>query len=183
MKLKGSKTEQNLWTAFAGESQARTKYDFFASAAKKEGYEQISAIFAQTALNEKEHAKLWLRALSGFKEGKTEGDTLQNLKDAAAGENYEWTEMYAEFAKVAREEGFDEIARQFEMVAKVEEEHEIRYNTLDAHIEDGTTFKAEESILWHCRQCGFIHEGKEAPEECPACAHPRAHFERMAKKY
>ncbi len=183
MKLKGSKTEQNLWTAFAGESQARNKYDYYASAAKKEGYEQIAAIFAETALNEKEHAKLWLKALNGYKDGKTQGDTFENLKDAAAGENYEWTEMYAEFAKVAKEEGFDEIARQFEMVGKVEKEHEMRYNALAEHVKNGTMFKETQITFWHCRNCGFIIEGQEAPEVCPACDHPKAHFERMAKNY
>ncbi len=181
--LKGTRTEQNLWAAFAGESQARTKYDFFASAAKKEGYEQIAGFFAETALNEKEHAKLWLRALGGFKEGKTAGDTLENLKMAAEGENYEWTEMYKNFAAVAREEGFEEIARQMEEVAEVEFQHEKRYNKLAENIKKGVVFTSEQPTAWHCRNCGYIFEGAEAPEVCPACKHPRAHFERMPTNY
>lgn len=177
MELKGTRTEQNLWTAFAGESQARNKYDFFASAAKKEGFEQIAGFFAETALNEKEHAKLWLRALKGFKDGKTAGDTAENLLAAAEGEHYEWTEMYSEFAKVAREEGFDALAAQFEEVAKVEHAHEDRYNKLAANIKAGKVFKREGSRLWHCRNCGYIYEGEEAPAACPACKHPKAYFE------
>ncbi len=183
MDLKGSRTEKNLWTAFAGESQARNKYDFFASAAKKEGYEQIAGFFAETALNEKEHAKLWLRALGGFKEGKNPGDTVENLKNAAEGENYEWTEMYKEFAQVAREEGFEEIARQMDEVAQVEYQHEKRYNKLAENIKEGVVFTAEKPAAWHCRNCGYIFEGAEAPAVCPACKHPRAYFELMQDNY
>ena len=183
MELKGSRTEQNLLAAYSGESQARNKYDFFASAAKKEGYEQIAGFFAETALNEKEHAKLWLRALGGFKEGKTAGDTLENLKMAAEGENYEWTQMYKEFAEVAREEGFDEIARQFDEVAKVEYQHEKRYNKLAENIREDAVFTQDKVSNWHCRNCGYIFEGAEAPAVCPACKHPRAHFELMQSNY
>lgn len=183
MSLKGTRTEKNLWTAFAGESQARNKYDFFASAAKKEGYEQIAGFFAETALNEKEHAKLWLRALGGFEEGKTAGDTLKNLKAAAEGEHYEWTEMYKEFAKVAREEGFEDLAKQFEEVASVEYEHEKRYNKLAENIKEKSVFVKEKSVKWHCRNCGYIYEGTEAPNVCPACKHPRAFFELMQSNY
>ncbi len=183
MELKGSRTEKNLLEAFAGESQARNKYDFFASAAKKEGYEQIAGFFAETALNEKEHAKLWLRALKGFKEGKTAGDTMENLKMAAEGEHYEWTEMYKGFAEVAREEGFEAIAKQFEEVARVEFEHEKRYNKLAENINANSVFVKEESVLWHCRNCGYIFEGPEAPAVCPACKHPRAYFELVQDNY
>ena len=183
MDLKGSRTEQNLLTAFAGESQARNKYDYYASAAKKEGYEQIAALFAETALNEKEHAKLWLRALDGFKSGNQDGDTLANLKAAASGEHYEWTDMYKEFAMVAREEGFEALAVQFENVAKVEYEHEKRYLKLAERLENEEVFVEGEPSKWHCRNCGFIYEGTEAPAVCPACKHPRAYFERMADNY
>lgn len=183
MELKGSRTEQNLWTAFAGESQARNKYEFFAGAAKKEGFEQIAGFFAETALNEKEHAKLWLRALKGFKEGKNAGDTAENLRMAAEGENYEWTQMYKEFAEVAREEGFEQIAAQFEEVAKVEREHEERYNKLAANIREDKVFKREGKQLWHCRNCGYIYEGEEAPLVCPACKHPKAYFELVQNNY
>ena len=177
MELKGSRTEQNLMTAFAGESQARNKYTYFASVAKKEGYEQIAAIFEQTANNEKEHAKLWFKALGEL------GDTKANLKAAAAGENYEWTEMYAEFAKVAKEEGFDRIAYLFEAVGKVEKEHEERYNTLVKRIEAGEVFEYGEIKVWKCRNCGHIHVAVKAPEKCPVCDHPKAYFELKAENY
>lgn len=184
MELKGSRTEKNLMAAFAGESMARTKYDFYASAAKKEGYEQIAGFFAETALNEKEHAKLWLRALSGFAEGKTEGDTLKNLLAAAAGENDEWTRMYKEFAQVAREEGFTALAARFDRVAEVEREHEARYNKLAHNIEEGDVFDREPGTnRWHCRNCGYIYEGEQAPAACPACAHPKAYFELEQTNY
>ncbi|MGI6694897.1 MAG: rubrerythrin [Christensenellales bacterium] len=183
MNLKGTQTEKNLWTAFAGESQARNKYDFYASAARKEGYQQIAAIFEETALNEKEHAKLWLKALKGFKDGKTAGDTRQNLTDAAAGEHYEWTKMYKEFAETAKAEGFDELALMMENVAKVEREHENRYNALGKRLDDNTMWTEEDGALWHCRNCGFIYEGKTAPKLCPACKHPQSYFERAATNY
>ena len=179
MELKGSKTEQNLWTAFAGESQARVKYGYYASAAKKEGYNQIAAFFEETSGNEKEHAKLWFKALHG---GKVPG-TIENLKDAAAGENYEWTEMYAEFAKTAREEGFDDIAIMFEGVARVEKEHEERYLKLLKNIQDGKVFKKDAPTLWKCANCGHIHSGDEAPLLCPVCKHPQAYFEVKAENY
>jgi len=181
--LKGTQTEKNLMAAFAGESEARTKYNFFASAAKKEGYEQIAAIFAETADNEKEHAKLWLRALDGFSSGKQEGDTLKNLARAAAGENYEWTQMYKEFAETARKEGFEELAISFEEVAEVEEEHEKRYRKLMENIEKGQVFKRDTPVRWRCRNCGYVHEGLEAPELCPACKHPKAYYELDAQNY
>ena len=173
MELKGSKTEQNLMTAFAGESQARNKYTYFASKAKKEGYEQIAALFLETANNEKEHAKIWFKLLNGGEIG----TTAENLKAAADGENYEWTDMYAEFAKIAKEEGFDHIAYLFEEVGKIEKEHEERYLKLLAALEAGNTFKRETPVVWKCNNCGFIFEGLEAPERCPACDHPQAHFE------
>ncbi|HHU32054.1 MAG: rubrerythrin [Zhaonellaceae bacterium] len=175
--LKGSKTEKNLWAAFAGESQARNKYTYYASVAKKEGYEQIAAIFNETADNEKEHAKLWFKFLNGI------GDTKANLKAAAAGENYEWTEMYKQFEQEAREEGFDEIADFFHEVAEVEAEHEKRYLALLKNLEEGKVFKKDEVVKWRCRNCGYVHEGKEAPEVCPACAHPQAHYELLAENY
>jgi rubrerythrin len=177
--LKGTKTEANLKAAFSGESEARTKYDYFASQAKKDGYEQISAIFAETALNEKEHAKMWYKHLVG---GGIR-DTLWNLNDAAAGENYEWTDMYATFAKEAREEGFDDIAHQFEMVALVEKEHEDRYRTLISNVEGGLVFARSGDVLWQCRNCGHIMLGKEAPDMCPVCDHPKAHFQLKADNY
>jgi len=177
MDLKGSKTEKNLWVAFAGESQARNKYTFYASVAKKEGYEQIAAIFNETADNEKEHAKLWYKFLKGI------GDTKANLKDAAAGENYEWTEMYRQFEEEAREEGFEEIADFFHEVAEVEEQHEKRYLALLKNLEEGKVFKKDEVVKWRCRNCGYVHEGKEAPEKCPACAHPQAFYELLAENY
>ncbi len=177
MELKGSKTEKNLWEAFAGESQARNKYTYFASVAKKEGYEQISGIFLETADNEKEHAKMAFKFLDGL------GDTAANLKAAADGENYEWSEMYKEFEKTAREEGFAEIADFFHEVAEVEEEHEKRYLQLLARLEKGELFKRDEEIKWHCRNCGYVHTGKEAPEECPACYHPQAHYQPKPENY
>ncbi len=178
MELKGSKTEQNLMTAFAGESQARTKYTYYAAKAKKEGYVHISNIFMETAENEKEHAKLWFKALHN---GEVP-DTITNLKDAAAGENYEWTDMYADFAKTAREEGFNAIAAQMDGVAAVEKEHEERYRSLLKSIEDGTVFKKEKEIAWKCLNCGHIHFGAQAPTACPVCAHPQAYFEALPCK-
>ena len=179
MELKGSKTEQNLMTAFAGESQARNKYTFFASQAKKDGYEQIAAIFQETADNEKEHAKLWFKLLNGGSIGSTE----ENLKAAAAGENYEWTDMYAEFAKTAKEEGFARIAYLFEEVAKIEKEHEQRYLKLLENVKDGKVFEAGEVKIWKCRNCGHIVVGTSAPEVCPVCNHPKAYFEIKAENY
>ena len=178
--LKGTRTEQNLMTAFAGESQARNKYTYFASVAKKEGYEQIAAIFMETAENEKEHAKLWFKYLEG---GEIKS-TMENLKDAAAGENYEWTDMYAEFAKVAEEEGFMEIAARFKLVAQIEKHHEERYLKLLENIEKNQVFTKDTGIvIWKCRNCGHIHIGEKAPELCPTCAHPKAYFEVEAKNY
>ena len=177
MELKGSRTEQNLMTAFAGESQARNKYTYFASVAKKEGYEQISAIFENTANNEKEHAKMWFKELKGI------GTTAENLKAAAEGENEEWADLYPEFAKVAEEEGFTAIAAVFRNIAKVEAEHEARYRTLLARVEAGKVFERDEVILWQCRNCGFVYEGKTAPKACPACAHPQAYFEEKKNNY
>ena len=179
MELKGSKTEQNLMAAFAGESQARNKYSYYASKAKKDGYEQIAAIFEETANNEKEHAKIWFKLLHG---GSVQ-DTITNLKDAAEGENYEWTDMYAKFAKEAKEEGFDDIAELFEGVLKIEKEHEERYLKLLANIEEGIVFKKGEEVCWICRNCGHIHYGDEAPEVCPVCAHPKSYFEVRATNY
>lgn len=175
--LKGTRTEENLKYAFAGESQARNRYDFYASKAKKEGYEQIAAIFRETALNEKEHAKLW------FKEFDSIGTTVENLISAAAGENEEWTEMYKNFAEIADEEGFPEIARKMRGVAAIEKTHEERYLTLLKNIQEGTVFKKSEVKVWFCRNCGHIEIGVEAPEECPVCAHPRAYFEVKADNY
>ena len=179
MELKGSKTEQNLMTAFAGESQARNKYTFFASQAKKDGYEQIAAIFQETADNEKEHAKLWFKLLNGGSIGSTE----ENLKAAAAGENYEWTDMYAEFAKTAKEEGFARIAYLFEEVGKIEKEHEERYLKLLENVKEGKVFEAGEVKIWKCRNCGHIVVGTKAPEVCPVCAHPQSYFELHAENY
>ena len=170
MELKGSKTEQNLMTAFAGESQARNKYTYFASKAKKEGYEQIAAIFQETADNEKEHAKMWFKLLNGG----DIGDTASNLKAAADGENYEWTDMYAEFAKTAKEEGFNHIAFLFEEVAKIEKEHEERYLKLLSNVKEGKVFEAGEVKIWKCRNCGHIVVGTKAPEVCPVCSQPKA---------
>lgn len=177
MELKGSKTEQNLKAAFAGESEARNKYTYFASVAKKEGYEQLAAIFEETANNERAHAKVWFKLLEGI------GDTKQNLQSCIDGENYEWTSMYPEFAKTAREEGFKNIALLFDMVAKIEKEHEERYAALLKSLQDGTVFKKEEQQTWICRVCGHIHEGPEAPKVCPVCGHPQAHFELKANNY
>ncbi len=179
MELKGSKTEKNLQIAFAGESQARNKYTYYASKAKKEGYEQIAAIFTETADNEKEHAELWFKYLHG---GKVP-TTVENLKDAAEGENYEWTDMYKSMAITAREEGFDEIAEKFELVGKIEAEHEQRYLTLLSKVKEGRVFIADDVVVWKCRNCGHIHVGKEAPVECPTCAHARSYFELRAKNY
>jgi rubrerythrin len=179
MELKGSRTEKNLAFAFAGESQARNKYTYFASKAKKEGFEQIAAIFLETAENEKEHAKMWFKYLQG---GEIKS-TAENLKAAAEGENEEWTSMYKEFAKVAREEGFEKIAFEFEAVAKIEKEHEERYRALLDKVEGGRVFIAEDVVVWKCRNCGHIHVGKEAPKICPVCAHPQAYFELRAKNF
>ncbi len=177
--LKGTRTEANLMAAFAGESQARNKYTYYASKAKKDGYEQIAALFLETAENEKEHAKIWFKLLHGGAVPSTE----ENLADAAAGENYEWTDMYAGFAKEAKEEGFDDIAALFEMVAKIEKEHEERYLKLLANIKDGVVFSKEGDAIWKCRNCGHIVIGKAAPELCPVCAHPKAYFEIKAENY
>ena len=179
MELKGSKTEQNLMTAFAGESQARNKYTYYASKAKKEGYEQIAALFTATADNEKEHAKIWFKLLHGGKVA----DTITNLQDAADGENYEWVTMYADFAKVAREEGFDHIADLFEGVAKIEAEHEARYRKLLENVEEGKVFQKGSIVIWKCANCGHIHVGESAPVVCPVCAHPQAYFEIQATNF
>ena len=177
MELKGSKTEANLWAAFAGESQARNKYTYFASKAKKEGYEQISALFTETANNEKEHAKIWFKELGGI------GNTRENLKAAAEGENYEWVTMYKEMAETAREEGFDRIAALFEGVAVIEKEHEERYLKLVKNIEEGLVFSRDGDVIWQCQNCGHIVIGKKAPEVCPVCAHPQAYFQIKAENY
>lgn len=179
MELKGSKTEKNLLFAFAGESQARNKYTYYASKAKKEGYEQIAELFLETADNEKEHAKLWFKYLH-------DGDvptTVENLKDAAKGEHEEWTSMYKEFAQVAREEGFDEIAAKFELVGRIESTHEQRYLELLDKVEGKKVFIAEDVVVWKCRNCGHLHIGKTAPEVCPVCKHPQAYFELRATNY
>ena len=176
MELKGSKTEKNLWYAFAGESQARNKYDYFASKAKKEGFEQIAAIFQETALNEKEHAKLWFKALDGI------SDTRANLLAAAAGEHEEWTDMYKRFAEEAKEEGFEELAFLFSKVAEVEAHHEKRYRKLVENIEKGEVWVRIGQNRWQCRNCGAIVEGEAAPEKCPVCAHPKAYFEIKKEK-
>ena len=190
MELKGSQTEKNLLAAFAGESQARNRYTYFASQARKEGYMQISAIFEETANQEKEHAKREFKFLQG---GEVEitaafpagviGSTIENLKEAAAGEHYETTEMYPRFAKVAEKEGFDEIAEVFRNIAVAEKRHEDRYVALAKNIANGVVFKREKPVRWVCRNCGYVHEGKEAPDVCPACAHPQAHFELEATNY
>ncbi|MFR0822300.1 MAG: rubrerythrin [Clostridia bacterium] len=177
MELKGSKTEANLKAAFAGESEARNKYTYFASVAKKEGYEQIAAIFLETAENEKEHAKLHFKYLNGI------GDTKSNLADAAAGENYEWTDMYATFAREAEEEGFKEIAATFKGIAEVEKHHEERYRKLLANVENGEVFKKGSIMIWKCRNCGHIVVGTEAPTICPVCKHPQSYFELQAENY
>lgn len=172
MELKGTKTEQNLKEAFAGESQARNKYTYFASQAKKDGYVQISKIFEETANNEREHAKIWFKLLNGGKIN----DTLSNLQEAAAGENYEWTDMYAKFAREAREEGLNDIALLFENVARIEKHHEERYQRLVKNIQDGEVFKKSVSQVWECGNCGFSAESATAPQMCPVCSHPQAHF-------
>lgn len=176
--LKGTKTEANLMSAFAGESMARNKYTYYASKAKKEGFEQIAALFEETAHNEREHAKIWFKLLHDGV-----ADTMTNLKDAAAGENYEWTDMYVNFAKEAKEEGFNDIARLFEGVAKIEKEHEERYLALLKNIEENTVFTKSEKVVWQCANCGFIHEGEKAPGMCPICSHPQAYFQVLAKNY
>jgi rubrerythrin len=188
--IRGTKTEQNLLKAFAGESQARNRYTYFASVAKKEGYEQIAAIFLETAENEQEHAKVFFKYLEG---GDLEitasypagiiGSTKENLEHAAAGENLEWTTLYSDFERVAMEEGFPEIAESFREIAKVEKFHEARYRKLISNIENGSVFKKDTSVKWHCRNCGYIYEGDEAPEKCPACKHPRAYYEILAENY
>ncbi len=188
--IKGTQTEKNLLTAFAGESQARNRYTFFASAARKEGYEQIANVFTETAGNEKEHAKVFFKYLEG---GDVEimaaypagviGDTLTNLKAAADGEKLEWSKIYADFEKVAKEEGFVEIATSFKEIAEVEEFHESRYRKLAANIAAGEVFKKKTVVKWHCTNCGYIHEGTEAPKECPACKHPRSYYELLAENY
>ena len=177
--IKGTKTEANLAAAFAGESQARNKYTYYASAARKEGYVQIAKFFEETAGNEKEHAKIWFKLLNDGAVPATD----QNLKDAAAGEHYEWTEMYAQFAKEAREEGFERIAALFEAVGKIEKEHEERYNKLLQNLEQGKVFDRGDEMMWICSNCGHIHFGKSAPEVCPVCAHPQAYFELKATNY
>lgn len=179
MELKGSRTEANLMAAFAGESQARNKYTYYASKAKKDGYVQIANIFEETANNEKEHAKMWFKLLHG---GEVPTTTV-NLEDAAAGENYEWTEMYAEFAKVAKDEGFDHIAFLFEQVAKIEKEHEERYRKLLSNINDEIVFSRENDVIWQCSNCGHINIGKKAPQVCPVCAHPQSYFQIKAENY
>ena len=179
MELKGSKTEQNLWAAFAGESQARNKYTYFASKAKKEGYEQIAAIFEETANNEKEHAKMWFKELHGGEIPSTE----ENLLAAAEGENYEWTDMYDEFARTAEEEGFKALAAKFRMVAEIERHHEERYRKLLKNVEDKVVFSKDGDAVWVCRNCGPIVVGKQAPAMCPVCAHPQAYFELRSENY
>jgi rubrerythrin len=188
--IKGTKTEQNLLKAFAGESQARNRYTYFAGAAKKEGYEQIAAFFLETAENEKEHAKVFFKHLEG---GDLEitasypagiiGGTQENLDHAAAGENLEWTTLYADFEQIARDEGFPAVADSFRQIAKVEKFHESRYRKLSANIQNGEVFKHTSESKWHCRNCGYIHEGAEPPKECPACKHPLAHYELLAENY
>ena len=190
MSVKGTQTERNLLSAFAGESQARNRYTYFASVARKEGFRQISEIFEETANQEKEHAKRLFKFLEG---GEVEisaafpagviGSTAENLQAAAAGENYEWTDMYPSFAKTAREEGFEDIAKVFEAIAVAERQHERRYLGLLANVQAGTVFKKDKPVKWRCLNCGYVHEGTEAPEECPACAHPQAHFELLAENW
>ncbi len=190
VELKGSQTEKNLLAAFAGESQARNRYTYFASAARKEGYEQISALFLETAENEKEHAKLFFNLLQG---GETEvvaaypagviGNTADNLKAAATGENLEWTTLYQNFADIAKKEGFTEAFETFTQVAKVEKFHEERYLGLLKNVKEGKVFKKDSSVKWHCRNCGYVFEGREVPEKCPVCKHPRAHFEVLAENH
>jgi len=188
--IRGTKTEQNLLKAFAGESQARNRYTYFASVAKKEGYEQIAAFFLETAENEKEHDKVFFKYLEGgdleitaaYPAGIT-GKTRENLDHAAAGENLEWTTLYADFEKVARDEGFSDIAESFKQISRVEKFHESRYRKLSSNIQQGKVFKKESGEKWHCRNCGYIHEGPEAPKECPACKHPQSHYEVLAENY
>ena len=177
MELKGSQTEKNLWAAFAGESQAHTKYLYYVSKAKKDGYVQISNFFSETAGNEKEHAKIWFKLIHGI------NDTTDNLKDAAAGENEEWTSMYPGFAKTAREEGFTKIAALFDMVGKIEKEHEQRYNLLLTNIEEDKVFKKGEKIIWQCLNCGYVCEASAAPQVCPVCDHPQSFFQQLVKNY
>ena len=177
--LKGTKTEKNLWTAFAGESQARNKYTYYASQAKKEGFVQIAKIFEETANNEKEHAKIWFKALHGDKIP----ETITNLEDAANGENYEWTDMYATFAKEAKEEGFDTLAALFEMVGRIEREHEERYRTLLDAVKNNTVFEKSEKVIWECSNCGHVHEGGNPPLLCAVGKHPQAYFYLKAKNY
>jgi len=188
--VKGTETEKNLLKSFAGESQARNRYTYFASAAKKEGYEQISAVFLETADNEKEHAKRFFKYLDGGDAEITAvypagiiGSTKENLKAAADGEKEEWTKLYADFEKIARDEGFEEIAVQFKEIAEVEEEHEKRYRKLLQNIKDGVVFKRDKKVKWHCRNCGYVHEGPEAPLRCPACLHPQSYYELLAENY
>jgi rubrerythrin len=188
--IRGTRTEKNLLASFAGESQARNRYTYFASAAKKEGFEQIAAIFLETADNEKEHAKRFFKLMEG---GEVEiaasypagviGDTAANLEAAAAGENHEWTKLYKEAAETAREEGFDEVARQFTEIAEVEMEHEKRYRKLLRNVKEGKVFERDGAVKWKCRNCGYIHEGKSAPAKCPACEHPRAYYELLCENY
>ena len=188
--IKGTKTEKNLLAAFAGESQARNRYTYYASAAKKEGFEQIAHIFLETAENEKEHAKIFFKHLEG---GEVEitaaypagviGDTKKNLEAAAAGENMEWTTLYANFAKVAKEESFPEVERSFEQISKVEKFHESRYRKLISNVEGNEVFKKKASVKWHCINCGYVHEGPEAPKECPACKHPQAYYELLVENF
>ena len=188
--IKGTKTEKNLLAAFAGESQARNRYTYYASAAKKEGFEQIAHIFLETAENEKEHAKIFFKHLEG---GEVEitaaypagviGDTKKNLEAAAAGENLEWTTLYANFAKVAKEESFPEVERSFEQISKVEKFHESRYRKLISNVEGNEVFKKKASVKWHCTNCGYVHEGPEAPKECPACKHPQAYYELLVENF
>ena len=177
MNLEGTKTQKNLETAFAGESQARNKYSYFASKAKKDGYNQIAALFEETANNEKEHAKIWFKLLGGI------GTTAENLKAAADGENYEWTEMYAQFAKEAKEEGFDKIAYLFEAVGKIEKHHEERYLKLLENVEGGLVFSRDGDMMWQCSNCGHVLFGKKAPELCPVCEHPKAYFQLLSENY
>ena len=179
MDFRESRTYANLLTAFSGESQARNKYTFYASKAKKEGYEQIAAIFEETAANEKEHAKIWFKQLHD----RVIPDTLTNLKDAASGENYEWTEMYKQFAKIAEEEGYNEIASLFSMVGNIEKHHEERYKKLIQNIEDGLVFERDSVVIWRCRNCGHIHMGTKAPMVCPVCNHPQSFFEINPENY
>ena len=179
-KYAGTKTEKNLQEAFAGESQARNKYTYYASVAKKAGYEQMSALYLETADQEKEHAKMWFKELHG---GSVSNDIAENLKDAAAGENFEWTDMYARMAREAREEGFEDLAVKFELVAQVEAAHEKRYLKLLDSLKNDKTFKGDAPLGWKCRNCGYIHEGRAAPDVCPCCAHPKAYFERKVENY